>query len=604
MPNSARIIVREVLNKRMADEIWSAQYDKVLPITFSAFEISAILPAVFYMFRSGQRRGRGKFLEYFAPNVPSEKRKQAVTVEQIAEKLASGQDFGDFDGTVEKAILGDLLLCYCLENSKHDLGRDKQIQRVAPSHYMASWVDLPEDVINLRYVPEMIVAILANQKGDHVELSKAGDRSLFPVGSNPEKNVLLRAFSRGIKRDGLVDNWRGDKFDEQCTDIDIDQLLMIRLSGQLEAPDRVRVKGREKIANQHPIAEQAVKDFYDDIRRFVRLYAEVIPRHAFVGLLESCIATGMTTILTSVIQILFEWDEFGCVTEKENQQPAGIFVDCSNGVDRKLRDLAEQSLDDLMRRVERVPEILMMMRLLDYEARDNRKISKQREFSTRPYSRKWLNLLGDLLHERHDVAEIVHHDVDKYSEKLANAFLKEGYPEAAATLKNVQSHPNHIRRFSAALTPLMGADVRQDMIKTIDAVLNIGRPNGLAQKRKTTRGAQVAGSSSRRRDVRSLVLSDSVLDYLVHLHLLASGNKGMRWLSLKDFLRTIRERYGFHVDTAPAQMPVSNEILQSNRKNLEHRLRDLGLFVGVNDAEAMKRLRPRFSFPSEHEGAH
>jgi hypothetical protein len=28
---------------------------------------------------------------------------------------------------------------------------------------------------------------------------------------------------------------------------------------------------------------------------------------------------------------------------------------------------------------------------------------------------------------------------------------------------------------------------------------------------------------------------------------------------------------------------------------LERRLRDLGLLVGVNDAESMKQLRPRFS---------
>ena len=41
-------------------------------------------------------------------------------------------------------------------------------------------------------------------------------------------------------------------------------------------------------------------------------------------------------------------------------------------------------------------------------------------------------------------------------------------------------------------------------------------------------------------------------------------------------------------------MSVSNELLLANRTALERRLRDLGLLAGVNDAETMKRLRPRF----------
>jgi hypothetical protein len=41
-------------------------------------------------------------------------------------------------------------------------------------------------------------------------------------------------------------------------------------------------------------------------------------------------------------------------------------------------------------------------------------------------------------------------------------------------------------------------------------------------------------------------------------------------------------------------LTVSNDLLRENRAVLERRLRDLGLLVGVNDAEAMKHLKPRF----------
>ena len=601
MPNSARHIVRDVIPRRMADEIWSARYDKALPITFNDFDLSAVLPAVFYMFRFGRRRGRGEFLKTFAPDGGSvPERRRAATVERVARALAANPHIDGFDGDVEQAILGDLLLCFCLENSRHDLGRDKQVQRVAPAHYMASWIDLPTSVANLRFVPEMIVAMLANQKGEYVESGDAGGRTWFAVARGHEENLLLRAFSQGVERHSpVVDSRSGDRFIESDRDVGFDQLLMVRLAQQLgAAPDKLRGGEGERIPNQRPIAENAARDFSEDLRRFVRSYAGFVPRHAFVDLLESCIATGMTTVLTTVVEILLEWAETGTITDRQYQRPAGILVDCSNGVDIRLRGLSERSMDDLMRRIERIPQILMMLRLLDYAAKDNRKIKKQ-GIPTRPYATAWLDLLGDLLHERHDEASFIHRQMDHYGENLAGA-LGDDFPEAAEMLRNEGSQPNSIRRLAAALTPLMGTKARRNTFQMVDSTLNFERPNGLAQKRKTTRGAQSTGSGRRVREVRSLVFTDAALDYLVHLHVLPAGNKaGRRRISLREFLDTIRTRYGFHVDAAPPDMAVSNELLQSNRAILERRLRDLGLLVGVNDAEAMKRLQPRFKSRAE-----
>jgi hypothetical protein len=86
-----------------------------------------------------------------------------------------------------------------------------------------------------------------------------------------------------------------------------------------------------------------------------------------------------------------------------------------------------------------------------------------------------------------------------------------------------------------------------------------------------------------------------VLDYLVHRHVLRAGNKsGYRPLSFREFMHILHERYGFCVDQMPPGMTISNELLERNRLVLERRLRDLGLLIGVNDAEAMKCVRPRF----------
>lgn len=64
---SVRKTVEDVLTPAMTRHVWSSSYDKVLPIAFQTFDLSAVLPAVFYMFRFGHRRGKGRFLEEFSP---------------------------------------------------------------------------------------------------------------------------------------------------------------------------------------------------------------------------------------------------------------------------------------------------------------------------------------------------------------------------------------------------------------------------------------------------------------------------------------------------------------------------------------------------------
>ena len=600
MANSARAYVDEILSHKMTREIWSGNYDKVLPVSVQIFELSSILPAVFYMFRFGQRRGGGNFLKTFADKVGTPRqRRRSANIDRIAETLSGATELDGFKDEAEKAILGDLLLCFCLENIRHSLGRDQQIQRVAPAHYMASWIDLPESVTHLRFVPEMIVAMLADQKGETVQPTDGKKRTWFPVGKKYEENILLSAFSQGVVLRGEIrSDVASDKFNEADDLVGLDQLLMIRLAQQLEAaPDKIRGKEAGPISNQRPIAKRAAENFSDDIRRFTRAYAAPVPRYALVDMMESCIAIGLTTILTSTIELLFRWSDMGEVSEE--QEPAPLFVDCSNGVERHIRDVAEQSMDDAMRRMERFPVILMVLRLLDYHARDNREIKKQ-NIPTRPYATAWLNLLGDLLHDRdrHQQARRIRDRIEDDADKLADE-LADDYPEAAEILDNADdNHP--VWRLADSLMVLMGPNPRKHFMDMLDSGLLTGRPNGLAVKRSTTHG--LGGSTKRRkRDVRSLVFTDSVLDYLVHLHLLKSGNKqGVRPLSFRDFLEVLRERYGFHVDTAPPGMTISNELLQRNRTILERRLRDLGLLVGVNDAEAMKRLEPRFELAMEN----
>lgn len=588
MADKVRAVVEDVLSPAMTREIWSGDYDKVLPVTLQDYELSAVLPSVFYMFRFGERRGAGKFLDTFGvkEGTPTQRRKSA-TVERVADRLATSNGFVGFDSESGRAILADLLLCFCLENVKHSQGRDQQVQRICPAHYMSSWVDLPQSVAHLRGIPEMIVATLAGQDGDFVRLSSSEEKTWFPVGRGYEHNILIRGFNQGVTRRGdVLESRTSDGFEEASVDVGLDQLVAIRLAAMLEwAPLRMPGRDTSRISNQRPLSERAAGDFADDIRRFLRGYSTAVPRHALVDMVEVCIAVGITTVLSSLVTMLLHWANTGCVLDRSAQEPAGVLVDCSTGVDGALRDCAEQSMDDHMRRMERVPDVLMVLRILDYHATRNRKIKDRPE---KPYATEWMNLLGDLLHERHPEAPLIHYSIEEKAEGLADS-LSEDQPDVSRILKNETSQPNAVWRLAHGLTTLMGPRAaRQKFVNFIDSSLLADRPNGIAAKRKSTRGG-------RRRDVRSVVLTDAAIEYFVHLHLLPNANKGgLRKMSLVDLVDTLRERYGLFVDFAPPGMSVSNELLQRNRGFLERRLRDLGLLVGVNDAESMKRLRPRF----------
>ena len=592
MPDPIRALVDEELSHAMTKELWSGDYSKALPVTLQAYELQAVLPAMFYMFRFGERRGRGQFLAKFADATGSEaQRRRSATVTRVAERLAASDALIGFDDDCERAILGDLLLCFCLENARHAQGRDQQVQRVGAAHYLASWVDLPQSSAHLRRVPEMTVALLADQDGDHVEITPEGKRTWFPVGIGYQDNVLLRAFSEGVsRRSELAADRTAEYFSEENATVGLDQLLAIRLATQMgQPPDAVLGKGERQISNQRPLAELASSGFADDMRRFLRAYHAVLPRRELLDMLEASISLGMTTVLLSVVDLLLKWSDDGCVRKPGEQVVPHVFVDCSNGVDRGIQECAEHAMDDVMRRVARVPHILMVLRILDYHAVRNDEITEQ---PGKTYATGWLSLLGELLHDRHAQAKLIGYSVGEKLKGLADKLEATGdQAEVVALLRNKDAQPNPVHRLAHALTELMGVTRgRNRLFGFLDSSLLVDRPNGLAVKRKTRRGG------GRQRDVRAIVLTDPMLEYLVHLQLLKTGNKPGydRGLSYGGFLQRLRQRYGLCIDTAPPGTGVSSELAQRNRAILERRLRDLGLLRGVNDAESMKRLRPRF----------
>lgn len=587
---NAKSAVEAVFSVPIAKRLWSANIESLLPVTPQNFSVAAVLPAVLYMFRWGQRRGRGQFVRAFGSNGAK------PTIKDVTAALSDRQcDFVGFDSSVKKAILGDLLLCYLLENKKHENGHDAEIARVFPTHYMSSWIDLPYVIAHLRFVPEMLVSLLAQQP-DEPFVQPSSTQTRFSVRRGFQDNNLLQIFGKGVSIEGqFASNQTSDKVDE-AENFGIDQLLAIRLAQVCgEAPGRLRGGAGEvsQIPNSWSVARVAAEHLREDLSILLQAYGDLIPRQTLVPMLESVIGLGLVNVFLGCLGSALHWHKYGTIISKDEQTPWPIFVDASNGTDHSLRRLSEESLEEVTRMVDQVQSPLMAMRLLDAKCRLDLRMKPF--LPNGPDTSMWLDLLGKVRMGQHERSEIILNDLNEKCEALALSLEEKGlHDDVVRMLRSEATTPDPVDRLADACCTLMGEKLlRIHHMKFLDCCLMIDSPHGLGRKRRVA--MRNVSKYRLTGDVRSAVLPNTLLDALAHRHLCkAARGKHQRPLPLIRFLEILRERYGLYIDEAPVNMSIGDEDLRRNRQILERRLRDLGLLVGVNDAESMKRLRPRY----------
>jgi hypothetical protein len=322
-----------------------------------------------------------------------------------------------------------------------------------------------------------------------------------------------------------------------------------------------------------------------------------MPRLTLLRMLESAIAVGLTTILLSTVDVVERWSREGRVPDPDEQRAWPLLIDCSGSADPTLRGLSEQSSDLIGQQLTRLSTVLMYMRLLEFYVVNESDISRQDLPARAPNGVAWLNLLGSVAVGSHDESRDAERFFRGKARALADA-LKEDDPgdPRIDILVNEDDGRKHGLRLAEVLMSLLDVSgARKELTQILYSSLMTNEPNGLARRRRTTVSKPVVGGR-KTSESTSFVLTNTALEYLVHRHLRKSGKgRKARDLSLPEFLRLLSERYGFYVDQSPTNMEVPNELLQRNRRMLERRLRDLGLLVGVNDAERMKKLKARYS---------
>lgn len=295
--------------------------------------------------------------------------------------------------------------------------------------------------------------------------------------------------------------------------------------------------------------------------------------------------------------MLTAWKKTGTLPTHHKQCTMPLFVDCSTGNDKELRNLAEESMSQFIRQLVHLPHILMSMGIIETEIRSDGELRGSIP-SVTPDSTEFINLLGSIYKKNHPSSEQLFKDINKMCYKIADALKEDdgNEPELQALLLGSD---NPIDRLAESLCKLMGEkNLFAKHITAVNSLLLIDMPNGMAQKRKISRKTVTGKAISS--DARSIVLTNTMLDYIVHRHLRkAAKRKRQNTLTFIDLLHILRDRYGLYVDESPPGMQISAETLLRNKRILERRLRDLGVLVGVNDAEIMKRLCPRFRIIDE-----
>ncbi len=589
---SSKAVIEAVFTKPVAEMLWTANTLQVYPATLQGFSVGSLLPAVFYMFRRGQRRGAGKFQSTFGCENHEKLPRARATIFNIAGSLSGQMDrFEGFESEVAKDLLGDLLLCDSLENKKRAVGHEAEIMRAFPVHFFASWLDLPTFVGHLRFVPEMLVALLANQPGSKT-LSQTSSGA-FGVAVRPQDNLLLNIFGKGTIFGNNSSKFAGEGVDapDETAGFSIEEWLMIRLAQTCgQAPEQAR-RGNgamPDIPNQWPLATAAADVFREDLQNLLQHFGDAIPRRALTPMLEGFIGLGLWHTFFASLLAVTKWEQSGSVPSLAEQVPFPFFVDASNGTNITLRDLSEASTYEASRFIDDAVAALAVVRVLDSTGRSSPKLKAQSP--TGSDHADWLNLLGQVRRGDHAASDIFTYALDEKMNQLIELLAKDdASPDALAILQGKAAASDPARAIADALCLMMGDKMlKTHYLKFIDSAAMVTEPHGFVKKRPTSR--KLSTGKTRRMDARSVVLSNTLLETLVHVHLAARKGR----LSFSDFLALLRIRYGLWVDEAPPGITAAREDLQRNRAVLERRLRDLGLLVGVNDAESMKRLRARY----------
>lgn len=551
------------------------RYETLIPIQINNILLEDMLPGLFYIARLGRRRGKGAWNN----RTPSE----------LADELVKKTDrFRGFDSPQATALLADWLGAGVLR-LRQRAGADR-VMAVRPLHFMTYRVDLPVGWASLRYLPDFIAGLLLKKPGQ----APASNDAREAFGLQSRDNLLLRAFGAGMVNDSPhFGDATGDRYDEE-TPLDIETLLCVRAVEDLPPPAESTRDG--EIKPFEPLCPRQARIFREDMTHFLRSYgAGQIPARTLANYVLCLLSVNLTSYFLSHVcaaNHLYEkaeWLDDHNSGETGRLWPLGMFADATEGLNRRVRSLAQRSYAIHHEWLAQYTRTTLGFRLLDHYLDGATWVPELRDLKDKQGIERLIILAKARLDTTSKAFDAVQASANPERNKLRQAQEGEEWPEEVRLIAEDSS----VRPFEG-LVELLSIGLKGTREGVFKFYISIARKN--------MAGGLLAGDKTGHARNR-YVLTTDLLEALVHrLCLRKSGGARLRRLDVYEFVDELKTRYGIWIDEPPPGLPSTHENRQAGQENFEafkERLRLLGLFRGVSDARRMQRLKPRYH-PSDN----
>jgi hypothetical protein len=548
-------------------------FSRLYSFEMNNFEVEALLPALFYLIRTGGKR-RGRLVD-------------ATVIDARRDSLANHNKLTGFDDSEGKRSLDKWIRTSFIATAARGRGHRKgeQIFYIRPLSFLSYKPGFPAEGRRVRGVPLFLYHILSEGLEDE------------PAWSPTHGLRYLRdAFTEGLVLDSAA-TYSG-RYDEH-TPLDIETVgLLYYLDGFENCPPSATQ------ARKPPPAalERSANRIVEDVRRLVSVYHGRVPDRTLAQFLTGLLNFEMfvyTLELQHVVNRLVDdgevepWWNSG---QDDMPSPVRFYVNLVGDRRHQSARMAQEQVEAHFAGVQRFCRNNLLLRTLHRYWQTSNSIALQTPRTGEDYM--WL------LRQRNQPITIARAGVELEQIRLENGIEElEQMPEDFAAIWNAPAEDD-FERIMHVLEEAQRSRNVSDMLSWYRSVGGLVRSDGILQ-----------GNLRGRRAWR-LHMSEGLLEILVQLCCITPGyadvkadtdhhlaNLRPRPVSLTDFLRFLEERYGIIVDRPPDWMGSVENVAaaKENFEALKRRLRQMGVFEDLSDDFNAQYIEPRYADEREAE---
>jgi len=543
-------------------------FDKLFSVGMNNFHVEGLLPAIFYLIRSGGKQ-RGK-------------RVYATEINKHVRSFVEHRNVNGFDDKEGLRLADKWIRTSLIRTARVGKGHQKgeQIFFIRPLSFLSYKPGFSSEVSRLRGVPQFLYQIFHDRLG-----KKWTDL----------KENIKAAFSEGlILPDGLELN---GYYDGQ-TQLDTEVLASLYYLDTFES--RLPSTRTAKKASAPACLENAAEILAKDIYFFVRTYRLRIPpgvlAQYLIALLNFELAIYTLKLVYATNELVRNGSlsgEMALTSRAEGSIPPTdlkFYVDVSGDRHSPSGRMAHASVNRDLEALQEFATARLTLRTLDRYIEDISNI--RREVSTLEGSTYLEALLT-----YHDDADVRASARGELRDIRATLDLEDDVDEdeqlgAAPPELQVILQDDDLDEFSKVLRIIELSHRKQEVTKLVawySTGCGIKRDDGLLE------------GNLRGRRVWRYQMSDLLLEVLVQLCAALpeynDGQKFPRPVPFVKFLEFLQNRYGILIASPPEWLRSTENIAgaKQNFEALKHRLRQMGLFLDLSDDFNAQRIQPRYT---------